>query len=160
LQKGPLYFHLPTCITIVPNRWTLMTFLVLGMCIKICHENPNLIKIREKYQELYMNMYTVYTFYCCWRHLITIRALSLSEDGIRQLPSVSVHRYQHGSHWMDVCEIWCWGLLWKSVGKFKIWLKSGRNIGHFTWSHKYILLMATDSFCKITLFHRSDILLG
>jgi len=64
----------------------------------------------------------VYTFYCCWRHLITIRVLSLSEDGIRHLASVSVRRYQHGSHWTDVREIWCWWLLWKSVDKFKIWL--------------------------------------
>jgi len=29
-------------------------------------------------------------FCCSWRHLISIRALSLSEDGIRQLASVSL----------------------------------------------------------------------
>jgi hypothetical protein len=31
--------------------------LLLGICIKICQGNPYLIKLREKYQELYLKMY-------------------------------------------------------------------------------------------------------
>ena len=34
------------------------------------------------------------------------------------------------------CEIVCWGLLWKYVEKIQVWLKSDKNIGHFTWRPK------------------------
>jgi len=44
-----------------------------------------------------------------------------------------VHVYQCGFHRTDFCEICCRRLLWKSVKKTQIWLKSGRNIWHFTW---------------------------
>jgi len=37
---------------------------------------------------------------------------------------------------------WCLILrfLWKSVENLKIWLKLCKNIGHFTWGPKYVLL--------------------
>ena len=31
--------------------------------------------------------------------------------------------------------------LWKSVKKTETWLQSGKNIGHFTWRPKYVLLL-------------------
>lgn len=30
-------------------------------------------------------------------------------------------------------EIWYWKLLWKYVDKFRVWLQSDSNVGHFTW---------------------------
>ena len=53
----------------------------------------------------------------------------------------SVRLYHRGSHWVDIREIWCWKLLWKSVGKIQIWLKSGGRLGHFTWRLKHLLLL-------------------
>jgi len=41
------------------------------------------------------------------------------------------------SHWKDFRETWYWGLLWKFVAKIQIWLKSGKNIGNFTWRHVF-----------------------
>jgi hypothetical protein len=41
----------------------------------------------------------------------------------------SVRTYQRGSHWTDFGEIWYGDFLWKSVQKFQIWLKSGKNVG-------------------------------
>jgi hypothetical protein len=44
------------------------------------------------------------------KHLLTSSCLSVCMDQIM-------------SHWTDFCEIWYWGLLWKSVKKILIWLK-------------------------------------
>ena len=64
-----------------------------------------------------------------------------------------VHVYQRSFHWTDFCEIWHRRLLWKSVKKTQIWLKSGRNICHFTWRPKYSLLFPVTLNChKSTLF--------
>jgi hypothetical protein len=55
-----------------------------GDVYKNLPRNPNLIKIREKYQELYLKMYV---------HFIIagdIKAPSLTEDGSRQLASLSL----------------------------------------------------------------------
>jgi len=43
----------------------------------------------------------------------------------------------HGTEWTYPCEIWYWWLLWKSVKKIHIWLKSGKNIRHFTRRLQY-----------------------
>ena len=53
----------------------------------------------------------------------------------------SAHMYERGSRWTDLCEIWYWALLWKSVEKIQIWLKSEINIGHCCVS------VATPSVC-------------
>jgi hypothetical protein len=54
---------------------------------------------------------------------------------------LSVHMYQ-GFHWMGVCWIWYWRLL-----KMNIWIKFGKNVGHFTWTPLYILrCCCTDMF--------------
>jgi len=42
----------------------------------------------------------------------------------------SVCTYHSGSCWTDFCGIWYSWLLWKSVKKIQIWLKSEKNIGH------------------------------
>ena len=61
--------------------------------------------------------------------------------------------YQCGFHWTYFCEIWYRRLLWKSVKKSQIWLKSGRNIWHFTWRPKYSLLFPVTLNChKSTVF--------
>lgn len=44
----------------------------------------------------------------------------------------SVRAYLRGSHWADFRKIWYWGILWKSIEKVQIWLKSNKNIGRFT----------------------------
>ena len=54
-------------------------------------------------------------------------------------PSVRMH--QHGSNWTDFHQIWHWRLLWKSVARIQIWLKSSESIGHFTRKLKYVLLL-------------------
>jgi len=48
----------------------------------------------------------------------------------------------HWTVWLygtDFCEIVCWGLLLKYVEKIQVWLKSDKNIGHFTWRPKYMV---------------------
>lgn len=57
----------------------------------------------------------------------------------------SAHMYERGSHWTDFCEIWYWALLWKSVEKIQIGLKSERNIRHCCVS------MATPSVCVVLI---------
>jgi len=54
---------------------------------------------------------------------------------VRESVCLPVNTYQCGSCWMDLCETWFWALPKKSV-EFQIWLKSGRNIWHFTWRLK------------------------
>jgi len=46
--------------------------------------------------------------------------------------------YQHGTHWKDFRENSLFGTSRKSVEKLQIWLKSDRNIGHFTYRTKCI----------------------
>jgi hypothetical protein len=41
--------------------------------------------------------------------------------------------YLCSSHLTNLCEIWCWLFLWKSVWELQIGFKSGRNIGDFAW---------------------------
>ena len=47
---------------------------------------------------------------------------------------------QHGCHWTYLRKIKCWGLRWESVEVFQIWLKSGKNIGHFVRMRKNLTL--------------------
>ena len=55
-----------------------------------------------------------------------------------------------GSHWTDLSEIWYWGVPRKSVEKKQIWLKSGKNIRHFTWrtQERFIVPGDINSFQK------------
>jgi len=46
---------------------------------------------------------------------------------------LSVGKYQRGSHWTNLREIWYRGLSWKHVQEFQIWLQAGNNIGNLTW---------------------------
>jgi hypothetical protein len=63
--------------------------------------------------------------------------------------------YQGGSHWTDFREIWYWVIVWKSVTKFRIWLKFVEQIvDHFTVRPKYALLL------KATLNRHGIRLLG
>jgi hypothetical protein len=67
------------------------------------------------------------------------------------LPSFRV--YQCGSHWMNLHEIWSWGLRWKHVKKMQICLKSVKNIRNFTRRPKYVVLLAASINChKSALF--------
>ena len=52
---------------------------------------------------------------------------------------MSVRVYQLGSQWKDFRELSNWRLLWKSVEKNQISVKSDKNIGHFIWIPKYSL---------------------
>ena len=45
---------------------------------------------------------------------------------------------QLGSYWTDFYEIWYWSILWKSVEKIQVVLKSDKNTGHFTWILAYV----------------------
>jgi len=49
--------------------------------------------------------------------------------------------YQSASHWTNFHEIWYWGLLQKYLKKLQIWSSSAKNIGHFTWSNKYVYIV-------------------
>jgi hypothetical protein len=49
--------------------------LILESLIKICVENRNLVTIGQMYQELHMKI-DLYTFYCCRRHKLAIKAFS------------------------------------------------------------------------------------
>ena len=60
---------------------------------------------------------------------------------IRLCVSPSVCVYKHGSHWTNLRQIWYWGLLWNSVLKFQILLKSARSVGRCTWRPKYASLL-------------------
>jgi hypothetical protein len=53
----------------------------------------------------------------------------------------SVRMYQRGSVWTYFREIWYWVLLWSCVEKVQIWLKSDKNMGHFTWRPTYVWLL-------------------
>jgi len=83
-------------------------------------ENPNLIKIRH---------FTWKSNYIAWLlAILNCHKSTLSNwNGVRLLVCPSVSMYQGGCYWMDVCEIWYWGLQWKSFKKFQIWLKSGTS---------------------------------
>jgi len=41
--------------------------------------------------------------------------------------------YQRGSQWKNFRQIWYWNPLRKSVEKLQMWLKSDKNLRHFTW---------------------------
>jgi len=53
--------------------------------------------------------------------------------------SLFVHMYQHGSHWTDNHDIWFWVILWQTVKKKNIWLKSDKNIVHITLRPNYVI---------------------
>jgi len=46
---------------------------------------------------------------------------------------LSLHMY-HSFHWLDFHEVWYWKLL-----NMNMWLKLGKNVGHFTWTPLNIL---------------------
>ena len=74
-------------------------------------------------------------------------------------PSVRLYSYQVSSHWTDFREIWYWRLLWKSVEKLQILLKSERNVGDFTWRRWYACLYCWQQFeifCGSTI-HREHV---
>jgi hypothetical protein len=54
---------------------------------------------------------------------------------------LSIGIFQRGCSWMDFWKFDIRVLLWKSIGKFQIWLKLYRYVRHFTWRPKYILLL-------------------
>jgi len=55
---------------------------------------------------------------------------------------------QLGSHWTDVHEIWCLGILRKSVEKIQVSLKADKNNGtaredRYVYSYDHILLSSS-----------------
>ena len=38
------------------------------------------------------------------------------------------------------------GLIWKSVDNLQIWLKSDKDIGHFTWRAQYVYIDGTTKY--------------
>jgi hypothetical protein len=51
---------------------------------------------------------------------------------------------RHGSHWTDHHETLNWRLSQNCVNKFKIRLKSGKNIGNLTWRSNWGLLLQAE----------------
>jgi hypothetical protein len=78
-----------------------------------------------------------------WLRVLVVFRLDWVSREKRLLPSShqTVRMYQGGSQWMDFCKIWYRGLWWKTVEKIQIRLKMGTTIVHFTWRHKYVLLL-------------------
>ena len=73
---------------------------------------------------------------------------------------ISLRMYPCCCHWMDFHEIWHWGLTWKSVlGNSEFILKSGTNIGHFTWRIKYFLLLPATQIRHKHIFVQHSVLL-
>ena len=67
--------------------------------------------------------------------------------------STSLCMHQRGSHWADVFDILYSGLLRKPVKKINIQLKPGKNVGHFTWTPRSVLLLPATLNChKSTIF--------
>jgi hypothetical protein len=55
--------HVPAWLPLDGFPWNL----IMGTSMKICWKSPNLVKIRQKYEDLR-------TFYCCWLQKFTIKA--------------------------------------------------------------------------------------
>ena len=62
------------------------------------------------------------------KRLLASSCLSVCQSSVRS----SVLMEQLGSHWMDVHEIWYFGIFRESVEKFQSSLKSDKNNGHYT----------------------------
>ena len=69
----------------------------------------------------------------------------------------SVRMCQLGLHWTDFREIWYWPLLLHSVEQSYIWLKSYKNVGHFTWRPKCIIIVV-EIFCSSTTIQNNALL--
>lgn len=67
--------------------------------------------------------------------------------GIRLIPCVcssvysSIHAYHNGYHWMDICEIWYWGLFWRCQENPNL-IKIRKNFWHFR--SEYVLVLVTE----------------
>ena len=64
--------------------------------------------------------------------------------------------YQRASAMTDLCEIWYWGILWKSVEKLQIWLKPNTfhedlNMLYCCWRHKFVIkaFLCNNQYCYI-----------
>ena len=68
---------------------------------------------------------------------------------------LSIRVYWRNSHWMDVCEILCCGLLWISDRELQIWLKLDQNMRHFAQRSKYIYCYQLYKFTKKASFCNS-----
>jgi hypothetical protein len=75
-----------------------------------------------------------------WRRLVRRPGIKTQRSFKLRHVRLSVRIYQRGSHWTNFCEIWNWRLLWKVCWENKIWLKSAKNVAHFTWRFKNVLL--------------------
>jgi hypothetical protein len=115
--------------------------------------------------QFFLSGKSVVHFACSPKYILLLATFNCHEsnlfvNGISLLfhsSCLSAHMYQHGYHWMDFLDIWYWGL-YENVKKIKIWLKLGRNIGHFTSEYEYILLLAaTLNGQKSTLFEWNGI---
>ena len=87
--------------------------------------------------------FLVYTTLFLWRGLpfpvsctIFRHVREVASSYLLCLSHPSVGMYRRSSHRTDFFGIWYWGLLWKSVKKIQIELKSYRHIGHLTWRPK------------------------
>ena len=67
--------------------------------------------------------------------------------------------YQRGSHWTDFRET-CYSRYYeKNFDKFQILLKSGKSIGHFTWTPRYVFLFPA-TIIAIQVLSASEIFSG
>jgi len=76
--------------------------------------------------------------------VLSIRLSVLSSSTICPPVCPSICKYQHGSHYTNIRKIWYCGLPWQFVEKGQIWFKEDRNIGQFTWRHKYVHIFGGD----------------
>ena len=75
---------------------------------------------------------------------------------------LSVRMEQLGFHWTDCHEIWYFSILWKSVEKFQVSLKSDTNNGYFAWRPMHIndsILLNScnnENWCRQRLYRKSE----
>jgi len=87
---------------------------------------------------------------CCWLRTAGISFLEVVTQLWKVPISFIIFGHLHLSallFWPDSCEIWYCALLWKSVEEIQILSKVGKNVGHFTWIVKYILLLLATLIC-------------
>jgi hypothetical protein len=89
------------------------------------------------------------TLRICWQHflvkdIVSFRRFRVVPKSARYLRHVGpfVCSSILSSHWTDFHKIWCWRLLWKSIGELQIWIKSDQDIGHFTLKIQYFFIFA------------------
>jgi hypothetical protein len=127
LKSGKKYFLL---LSVTFRRKVLHLTEMVSGCSSVRPSVQTYQRISVKFEEFYKNMSRIpnmvkvgqnyFFFFCCEWHFVIMFSISLKWC---QTVRPSVQTYQLGSDTADFSEIW--GILWKSVEKYQISLKSG-----------------------------------